>query len=62
MQNLKFFYEVSQPLRGSCETEIQMVKGSENSIDGDFFGMRVKGNTFVTGRTNFNFICLKNKL
>lgn len=56
MQKLEFYHEVSQepePLRGSCETEIQMVKSSENSIEGDFFGMRVEGNTSVIRRMNF---------
>lgn len=33
-------------MRGSCETKIQMVKSSENSIYGEFFGRRVKGKTF----------------
>lgn len=49
MQNLNFFHEVSQepePLRGPCDTEIQMGVGSRNRGDDDFFGLRMKGNIF----------------
>lgn len=32
-----------------------MMKGSKNRIDGDFFGVRVKGTTFVIRWMNFQF-------
>lgn len=57
MQNLKFFHEIPlgpEPLRGSCVSEIQVMKGRENSVDGYVFWYECGGSTSIIRRLHFH--------
>lgn len=57
MQNLKFFLEIPlgpEPLRGSCVSEIQVMKGRENSVDGYVFWYECGGSTSIIRRLHFH--------